>query len=1549
MATVEKPEEKLREVLLNADPSALEKLAADLLGRLVGFDFRVAQAGSQRGGDGGVRGQRNLIYESRRYRDSSALDARAIRGEIDQAVERNPDLEAWILVTTKEVSEQTITEMENAARPRGVEVVVIDWSTRRLPRLAALCALDPDLFEARIGTGHNELMQAIVNSADYPSALEAINKDLHAPTIGYELLRQASHRRVREIWTKRRKARFLFNQDVAGGRDGRTYIERVGPLTQLDHWYREPEEDRPAIVLGLEGMGKTWVSVGWLHSRLEGLPIVIVVPSSSIVGPITGRSDTVALIARHLRDLDHDVERDEAYWEGRLQRLLHRSKKDGPVLLLYIDGLNQQPSYDWLSLLNSLQGDPFYRRTHVLASARESFVSDRLGNLRGSLSKPAIVGVECYDTAPGGEFDQRLAAEGLSREEIPETLVDLAKVPRLFDLVIQLKDQLGGVEGVTIHRLLWEYGASSITESAYGAAGWPNFILELATEFMGGPRTFTSKEVEDLSSSAAITPDHVYLRVSQVIDGVFATMSEYGELDFEPNFVRHALGLALVKRLEGKNAEDAIEELEQFLQPIDQYDEKVEIIRAAVSIALARSEGPTPNALLSALCCSWVQSQNLPEKHVAELEALAPELIEPLLDAIERSEGHASSSGRQIAIDALRRIDKSDPIVARSIAARGTKWLGLVSLERRGTPKDEEEESAYGRRQEWLKSRVGKTETGSLTVLGRYVEIVDQTDRELAVVAAQLLQGRPLIEAIDFLEAGAVHEAISGEVVSEQGWLNRLNTVDPEETAAELRLSSAAFASREPETGIHIDLNRTVAAILLRCTGYERDAAESMQLDPGLGSVYSYKDNYLPDPGMSFLRLERRHAAETLSRTDIALRPRIDRVKKFLVDPSFEIPEEFAQELVAEAATTDFGKMVPGRYRSHEDLEWRDYSLALARAAPDELARIERSRLRNFASRSGDPRFGAALAALDLVLLAGSRERSALHALRTRASELPDNIERSTQCNLLIAEIQAEAPLTQVRRIVEADLDTFFTSLAEACTIPSSKDLDELAREYATIPDKLVRVAQVIGEKKVTLSEQAFNAFAALLCDGSKDSKLAAVWFLLGLNAPRRLGSFLDEKGWSWSTDNSSVENRMGSYAIAASNRSAAFSELVHRLAPPTLLEVITERKCHQAEVALAIDLLNCVVLDPRTKEPQTPLYVSHDRTAAEGSENYLFSHGDIREQGDEQDRLRRFFERMDDPDEHEERRHAMANRYFEEIMEAKRLGDHFYFEYVRPEHFGLVFQHCPEAIDPWLEGMTEMSPGFVHRVQSANGFLVSLCEALLAHLPQKGVALWRALQLCLKNVTFTVYGDMDRLLHALFAGSACTEAESAMEETYEIGETWNDWQLMNLVVAARIFDRLEWLERMAARDAASPCPLHQRRAAFITPLLTVPEIAGDEDWPEGETGFDCRSIAWTLAQREAFALHWLRAFAKAKTAEEAHAAWQLFVECADRRAFSWMDNVLENDMEGETEWQEVKQRFVGQQLRRLRRAMSDYEKNWKETIAADRFPKSLEPWNDGR
>ena len=96
--------DRLKTVLLSVPSTKFECLAETLLGSLLGVPVRNSRSGDQRGGDGGVSGAggRHLIYEARRYRDETRLDERSILGEIQQAVEREPYLEAWILVTTRE-------------------------------------------------------------------------------------------------------------------------------------------------------------------------------------------------------------------------------------------------------------------------------------------------------------------------------------------------------------------------------------------------------------------------------------------------------------------------------------------------------------------------------------------------------------------------------------------------------------------------------------------------------------------------------------------------------------------------------------------------------------------------------------------------------------------------------------------------------------------------------------------------------------------------------------------------------------------------------------------------------------------------------------------------------------------------------------------------------------------------------------------------------------------------------------------------------------------------------------------------------------------------------------------------------------------------------------------------------------------------------------------------------------------------------------------------------------------------------------------------------
>lgn len=1537
----------LREVLLKARWQDFQDISGLLLGELVGAEFKLARAGDQWGGDGGTgsAAERHLVYEARRYGDNTNFKKREIVGQLDEALEKDPALEAWILITTRAVPEQLHTSLQAFALRRGMCVFTIDWAPADFPKLACLCAMNPTLGAQIVGEQHIDLLRFISSSASHRSTLKEIRRSLQSWIIGFASLRDASHRQIQEIWRSPDQARALFNQDVAGGAADAVHIERLQTSHELDVWHKR-SDDPFSLLVGNEGTGKSRAALDWIQSRLPNLPAVVLAPSSSVVGPIAAPDDLVRFIAQRLRCLDAGGERDQQYWERRVWRLLQRPVNEGPALLIYFDGLNEKPSFAWLSAIHQLRGAHFKGKVRLLASTRESFLNERLAGLADFPPSTAKVAVSNFDLAPGAEFDQRLAAAGLDLRELSPTLIELASVPRMFDLVVRLRARLGGVENITVHRLLWEYGADTWIQHAFGHSGWRGLLLDLAGKFRDGQRSLPHRQLQEKSAGAAMPADDIHHRVSTVIDSIFANLNGEGQIDFNQDFVNHSLGLALVKSLEGRSTSDANAELERFLQPIEGYDQRAEIVRAAVSIAIARSNEDSPLVDLGGLCTFWVRTQNLQETHLNELMALAPMLVEPLLEAIERSGGHALSSPRSIAVNALRCVDSQDKQVAKTIAARGFRWYRRVSAGSVGRLGDDGEDSSLGRYRARLGSMIGAVDPGPMTVLGKRIEIVEADDGELRTATAQLLQGRPLVLVVDVMESAALHLAITGEPQQDIFWLNALNTVDPEETATLLRSRANDVAMRHPETGVHPNLNRRVAAILLRQTGYEGDRVKAANIDPRIDFIPSYKDDYLSDPATSLLPLERRHVVQTLRRRDVPLRTRIHRAKQFLVDPSLEIPAEFEVDLSIAARELDFDNMATGMSSTAADWYWRDISLAIARTNANELAFSERKRISHYGGRRGESRRSAAVAAQDSLLSIGEQESKVFQTLRLDTPEASQDDETFVQVMLLIAEIQGKVPVDQAKTILDSGMEGIGSTLAEACASLSSDDLKQLIEEYRNEPRKLLMVASIGSYAELPLDPPSFEVFSNLLQMNPDENQLKFLWIFLGVNATRQLGALLERQHWSWSSGKPPWENEFGSRAIAAVNHETPFFELAERLAPSVILETLSHRDATREDVKLGAQLLHTVIRNLDIELPTTHLKVVHQMPPVEPSLDPHLPSTEIRDAGASINQIEHFLKRLSSPVEYAENFRVLAESYRKKVMDAKRAGAEFFLTYVDPNDFDVVLRLYPEALDTWLEGMDTRSSGFTQRVQLANGFFLPLCETMLARGFTLGIGLWRALRECMKGVNFTVRGDIDRLLNALFLAAPGPDVNRALEEVFAVEETRNDRELVSLVVLARLSNRLEWMRGRLERDAESPCPLHRRRAAFLKPLLFVPEIAEVNAWPMGKLADDAEDTAWKLAQREAFARHWLRVYYSSENLESAHAAWKLFLTSVDRRVWSWFGEVRQDMGYPTNELGQLKERFVRQQWRCIARAIAENEHHWTENYAGERHPKALMPWD---
>ena len=286
-----------------------------------------------------------------------------------------------------------------------------------------------------------------------------------------------------------------------------------------------------------------------------------------------------------------------------------------------------------------------------------------------------------------------------------------------------------------------------------------------------------------------------------------------------------------------------------------------------------------------------------------------------MLDVIEASTGHSLTTPRQIAIAAVATVDRTDSRVAATIAERGSRWQSYISLEIRGDRSDRGEDSFHAQRCRRLKERIGTAESGPVTIADREFEIVERTDDDLIVAAAQLLQGPPtrvrhrvLRSRRNSLCCCWRRRSTGAPVLAQHSQLRRPST-DRRHAAIRVANDTITYPPSRPSSRPQRS-DRLLAAVanrlLRRCRG------GPWRTDPKIDHYHQYETDYIPDPSRSFFRLERRHAAMVLCDKTLAMFGRIDRAKDALLDPSFDVPQAFVDELASTSESFDFSRTATG-------------------------------------------------------------------------------------------------------------------------------------------------------------------------------------------------------------------------------------------------------------------------------------------------------------------------------------------------------------------------------------------------------------------------------------------------------------------------------------------------------------------------------------------------------------------------------------------------------------------------------------------------------------
>lgn len=1531
-----------------SDASKLEHLASALLSRLLNVPIAIANSGYQYGGDAGPAGQqgRRFRLECKKYSDTTHINERELLGEIDQALSRDSALEAWLLISTRPIPEQTRQSLVQHGDKHGVPVLIFDWSDNQVAPLAALCSYSPEIVESIFSVTAGAAARKLQSKSR--SSVDMVRRDLESWCLGFESLRKCSHMKLDTIWNSPRESNSALGQNAAGGSISKR-VERRHVQKALEDWWQNRDDScAPAVVTGLEGTGKTWATLNWLTEKKTDQPIVLIVPSSAVM-PMFGISESS--VKRFLADRIYEIAgvRNPQYWHQRLDRLLGRPKEEGPVLTIYFDGLNQEPTVEWLRFFKVLQAGMFSNRVRVIFTTRQHHYQEKLAMLRGLVSSPILVEVDRYDDTDGGELDQMLAHEGLVREDFHADVLDMARTPRLFDLVVRFRAELMQEGRVTVHRLLWEYGRDAFgvrAERSFSEEDWRGWLREIALNYRKGIRQFSTATLTETVDRPDLTEREVYARLSDIVDGRFTSRRPSGDIELRPEVIAHALGAALLYHLDDTllgTFETVDAELKEWIDPIAGLDEPSEVLRAAISILVEQGRagiGPIPGVLLTA----WLQSQNVSDAHRQEISGLAQELTDALLDAIEHSNSHAHNSARLWAVNGLRNIPKTVDSSHSAIVERACCWLRSIfrNINQGSDVHHEQDEQ----RSSLLKNRIGTDAVGSITVIGYAIELSDNDLSLVHQIIPSIIDGLPLSQTIPIFEYAATALAVSGRSVCWDAlrWLCLFNEKDPDEVAQKLRHLAKCVRCRTTESGIHPEIPKRVAALLLSLTGHEVDEEASASIYLRISHPFEYKTDYLSKPSRSIFALERRHVEDVLEDMELPAFRRAERIGDIWLDPTFILQtNSFQAELRNALEHFDVNKLRQNRGWSTEDLQFRFLEPALARFAPDLLSNLIYRKLQSISISSDKAWYCRSIQAKEHILFANDIGSFKYESGYQGSDDIDeDEMEYAKGC-LLLLEISNLDGKNQFEKIIDADLKFISTDFPIILRPLTPNDADYLVTRYKRGTERQqYQLVLLFSIEPRTLTGQAWSWLESLLTVQSNNNIRGLTFKTLSQSDPNRFGSFLLQQNWSWGPNDDPWANHYGSLAFIEATRSIAFDKLLYKVAPWALLEAVRIRGCKMEEVRLASEVLSSTLKAANIDnfDPGSDLTVDLAQSV-----EIPFSYSvELRPTENEAEQFRMAL----DLDARQQALQRATDVAIERIKEVREMGANLYLAPFCGEDFLTVIEIAPDIVDGWLEGVSELTPEFQRRLRLAEGTYLALCEALLTYRPDRGVELWRALRKCMVT-RYVGKAGVDELIHVVFRVPDSLEVINIRQELADLTQCCTDHALLNLVIAALVNKKQDYIQSIIKQDQGSPYPWRQLKANILEGLTETTDLPVTGAWPEGEIKTQRARIAQLSARfawGDACSRHWWKKYLDSGDLVQAYAAWILFVRSVDRRVWIWWEDELAT-MKSKRGDELFRSKIIHACLNRdlVRRMAMKREEKFDQNFLNRRIEQGIGPW----
>ncbi|HEY0993719.1 MAG TPA: TIR domain-containing protein [Kofleriaceae bacterium] len=469
----------------------------------------------------------------------------------------------------------------------------------------------------------------------YGQALTPLLVDTHGQAGGYWIERRAAFEALEECFSKRH-----------GWLSGRSQSPGQVPP--------------PIIILGEEGVGKSWLAATWCR-RAHPERVLLFVPSVAV------RNRAKNLI-KLFPDYCMDLLRPEAVAQDRDGRWRAWFESDRfreharDRLLVVVDGINEAPQLHWPEILSELWHEIAPMKGGLIVTCRPSYWR----TLRRGVEWPAQEVVR-LDGFTRDELEEALARHGRHPDSISSRLKSRLQNPRAFTLAMRLLDDLPPGIDLGIDRLLYHYwdhlGGERPDLESLDARDVRLGLAEQARVFHERRRTEAEQHRTDLAAEDHVFEEQVlrdrfaprYSVEKPVVDTLIAEIRDgrfFEEVPggfaqryvFRSTSLGFALGLYVVRQAEriadqlrtapAERPALLKEELASLLEPVMDFDQTADQMLAASTVVCL---GEYPQLLRTAILDAFIELRNRPEVLRAEFEALAIDAPEGFAAVLEAS------------------------------------------------------------------------------------------------------------------------------------------------------------------------------------------------------------------------------------------------------------------------------------------------------------------------------------------------------------------------------------------------------------------------------------------------------------------------------------------------------------------------------------------------------------------------------------------------------------------------------------------------------------------------------------------------------------------------------------------------------------------------------------------------------------------------------------------------------------------------------------------------------------------------------------------------